>query len=243
MTVPRPHIDDILTSFFARECEGTKGVTRQRTELVERLLRECLEAEGARVLVDRDRIMLAAEHEFQPEGAFARTMHADDLIFVLPLFVQPPWLHSEPLVQRIQLYLTDALTGHIMYGGLADYDQLICQLYDIRNGIDSAKWALNRDRRDRQRVRRHSAAAERAATEQAEYDSRVAARPPEQIACDERYVQLAGVELARMMADPDSMSKVTTTIQRLKFERATAYAENGWSVVCRPRQRRSVVLR
>ena len=162
MTTSQPTIDEILRPFFDRRLEGTTGIKRQRIERVEQLLRTCLEAEGEQILVERDRTILAAERAFQAEGAFARTMRADDLAYVLPIFLEPPWLQPDRLLQRVQLHLADALTGHLVYGRLVTWDDS-CILWEIRGGIDRAKWELNRDRREKQRARRHAANAELAA--------------------------------------------------------------------------------
>jgi hypothetical protein len=158
---PQVTIDSLLTTFFDHQREQCSGVRRSRITLIEKLLRECLEQEGERFLVGRDQVVLAAEREFHAVGAFARTMHADDLIYVLPLFLQDERLQENPLVRRLQLQLTDALTGHIIYGGYALYDDLVCQLYEIRGGIDRAKWVLNTVAREKQREKRLAASLAR----------------------------------------------------------------------------------
>ncbi len=154
---PRLNIDSLLTTFFDHQREQCAGVRRTRITLIEKMLRECLEAEGEQFLSGRDQVVLSAEREFRPEQAFARTMHADDLIWVLPVFLHDEWMPENPLVRRLQLQLIDALTGHIIYGGYALYDDLVCQLYEIRGGIDRAKWVLNTVNREKQRERRLAA--------------------------------------------------------------------------------------
>jgi hypothetical protein len=46
----RPRIDDILTGFFADALEDQTGVARRRILAVEQRLRQCIEAEGDRML-------------------------------------------------------------------------------------------------------------------------------------------------------------------------------------------------
>lgn len=86
--------------------------------------------------------MLAAEREFDPVGAVARVMHADDLIFILSMFVRPPWLPDDPVQRRKQFQLADMLTGHLLGHRLVDRDDMMCPLLDIRSGIDRGKSEL-----------------------------------------------------------------------------------------------------
>ena len=146
MTDTRPTINHILTQFFAAEAEGMKGVRRQRVDRVERALRNCLESEGHRVLIDRDRAVLHAEREFDPDDAFARMMHADDLVFALPLFLEPLWLRADPSDRRIQLALVDKLTGYLLRGRLIDGKELACPLLDIWCAVERARAELRRER-------------------------------------------------------------------------------------------------
>jgi hypothetical protein len=141
MSSNRPHIDEILVAFFDREREGKKGLTLQRIDLVERMLRQFLDAEGNRVLVDDDRILLEAEREFEPDGAFARTMHADDLVFALPIFLDSSDM-LEPLDRRVQLRMADRLVGTILRGRLVNQDELLCPLLEARVAIDNGRAQL-----------------------------------------------------------------------------------------------------
>ena len=146
MTNLRPTINEILERYFSARLEGKKGVTRERIETVERQLRACIEAEAERILVSSDLRLLAAERQFDPAGAVGRVMHADDLVFILSIFVRDPWLPDDPVQRHRQLQLTDALTGHLLGRRLVDRNELICPLLDIRAGID-------RERQERRRVR------------------------------------------------------------------------------------------
>ena len=141
MTSHRPNIDGILVAFFGREREGKKGLTLQRIDLVERLLRQYLDAAGDRILVDDDRILLAAEREFEPDGAFARTMHADDLVFTLPNFLNTV-ASLEPLDRRVQLRMVDRLIGFLLGEGLVDQGELFRPLLEARVAIDNGRAQL-----------------------------------------------------------------------------------------------------
>lgn len=104
--------------------------------------------------------MLEAEREFEAVGAFARTMHAEDLLFVLPLFLTSPWLLPMPLEQRVQLDLAEDLTAWVLHSGLVQREGRECLLMDIRGAVGRARWELNRAKRERQRMRRAAQNAE-----------------------------------------------------------------------------------
>jgi hypothetical protein len=97
-----------------RTCAQTGGRRRQRIEEVERQLRTCVEAEAERIVVTSDLLLLASDREFDPAGAVARVMHADDLVFILSIFVEPGWQSSEPMQRQAQLRMTRLLTNHLL---------------------------------------------------------------------------------------------------------------------------------
>lgn len=96
------------------------------------------------MLVTRDLVVLAAEREFDPVGAVARTMHADDLIYVLPTFLEPPWLQGTDLMRRSQLTLVSHLTAQLLRDGTVNYDEVTCPVHEIRARIDRALGALRK---------------------------------------------------------------------------------------------------
>ena len=118
MNTTRPSIDDILTTFFSEVLELQTGVARKRIEAVERRLRACIEAEGDRMLTAADYDILTAERIFQPDAAIARTMHAENLLWVLTAFLLPPWRVSEPLALRTQLQLIDDQPHRVRRAGV-----------------------------------------------------------------------------------------------------------------------------
>lgn len=147
-------IDQILTPFFEANIASASGIKQHRISEVEVLLRDCLEAEGPRVLTTGDLQIVSAERDFQPEGAFARTMHADDLVFVLAIFTRPPWLAHEPALLRVQLAIAERLTATVLHNGLVDYQEVNCPLLDIDAAISQTLWELNRERRERAQLKR-----------------------------------------------------------------------------------------
>ena len=153
MKTQRPTIDPILRQFFDESIADKTGLARSRIEHVEGRLRECLEAEAERILVSDDKEILAAERQFTPNGAAARTMHADDLIFILMMFVRDPWLPADPVQRATQLRMTEYLTGLLLTERLVDREQLSCQLMDLRAWIDDEKAALQRIRREERQAK------------------------------------------------------------------------------------------
>jgi hypothetical protein len=142
MKTPRLTIHTILDSFFEVLSLSTTGFDRIKLNEIEGMLRTCLELDGERVLVDQDRAIFEAERELDPECAFARTMHADDLVFALALFVEPRWLHPDPRLRKVQLLVTEQLTTQILEDRLVDGTDYICPLLDIETRIDRARAEL-----------------------------------------------------------------------------------------------------
>jgi hypothetical protein len=137
----RPVIDDILAKFFAAELEEEHGAARERIEFVDVTLRHYLEAEGKRVLTPDDLTLLRCEREFDADGAFARTMHADDLILAIAGYlgaVAP----CEPLVLRAQLRTVERLIASVLAQRLVNAEDLVCALLDARAAIDRRRREL-----------------------------------------------------------------------------------------------------
>lgn len=141
-SAPRPHIEAILEPFFGAVIAGRSGIARQRVQTVLSHLRACMETDGHRILVTRDLVLLEAEKQFAPGNAFARTMHADDLVYVLAMFVDRPWLHELPPIRRVQLDVVALLADQLQDRGLIDAEDLICTLLDIKARIRSARREL-----------------------------------------------------------------------------------------------------
>lgn len=143
MTTTTPLIDEILTAFFAPRLELATGIARRRIEQVERRLRACCEAEGERVLVTDDLAIVAVEREFDPVAVITRTMHAPDLVFILTLFAEPPWLFDDRLACRAQLRLSGELATFLVNQRLVNYDDYVCPILDIgasvRNGLEALR--------------------------------------------------------------------------------------------------------
>jgi len=143
----QPTIRSILAEFFDEETAHKRGVIRQRNLAVQTMLGRYLELEGERSLTDPGIAILRAERAFEPNGAFTRTMHADDLLVALRGFLEPPWLAIDPLLRHRQLALLRALLDFLCREMLIDEWGLACFLLETRAQIDRAKRALVEQRR------------------------------------------------------------------------------------------------
>lgn len=144
MTTPRPSIDQILTQFFARQ--PATGVAGRRLQFLDPLLRRYLETEGYRSLTTPLLAELAIEREFEPAGAFARIMNADDLIYTLPGFIEPPWLQENLLLRKPQIDLVAGLAA-LVVGRYLGPEDFACALMEVDATIRRARLQLKLDRR------------------------------------------------------------------------------------------------
>lgn len=145
--IPEATIRSILAEFFDEELFGKRGVIRQRTLAVQTMLRRYLELEGERILPEAQLALLVAEREFDPHGAFARTMHADDLVVALAAFMEPPWLAVDPLLRQRQISVALALLKFIDREMLVVEDGMECFVLETHAAIDRARRGLKEQRR------------------------------------------------------------------------------------------------
>ena len=132
MPAPRPSIDEILTAFFAREQAAASGVRSQRLERVEAALRRCLETDCDRVLDERGLSLLEVERVFEPDGAFARAMRADDLVFALIVFLEDRRLAADVGDRRLQVHIALRIVDFLLERRLVDERDLACPLIELK---------------------------------------------------------------------------------------------------------------
>jgi hypothetical protein len=152
MTAFHPTIDNILDAFFPPLISESRGVLRDRLIRVMTAIDRFLEAEGEGVLAPDDTVVLAAERQFTGAGAFVRTMHAPDLVFALPGFLRPPWLHPDPLMQRVQLTVVQRLVEFVVDQVGLDQTGVAKPLAEIRAVILAARRELNRAHKESRRI-------------------------------------------------------------------------------------------
>lgn len=153
METPRPNADLILTDFFDRKLEHARGIAEERILRVRARLAECIAAEGDALIEAADRRILEAERQFDPDTAFERTMHAEQLLWVLATFLLEEWSLPDPLARRVQLDVVAELTDEIVYTGLVCVGCESHSLFHIRDELAKAREAL-RQRLARNRGRR-----------------------------------------------------------------------------------------
>ncbi len=138
---------EILERFFLLERGRASGRRLQRLELAERDLRSCLDAEADAILTETELALLAAEIQFDPEGATARVTEPDAILHVLPPFLQDPAWHGQDAEdRRLRIRLALPLA------------RLVCRLPELRRAeVNCAFWdveaAVDRGRRDLRRSR------------------------------------------------------------------------------------------
>ncbi|PRY67140.1 hypothetical protein B0I08_10733 [Glaciihabitans tibetensis] len=146
MTTQPITIAHILTHFFAAYLDGKTGVTRRRTDEAIHQLRACIDAEAERILEEDDLRLLAAERQFDEYEAVARVMQADDLVFLLSIFVEPQWQPNDRLQRAAQLQLTEKLLAFILTRRLVDRRELACPILDVQAGISRGRAELRSQR-------------------------------------------------------------------------------------------------
>lgn len=144
MTTLRPSIDHILTQFFARQ--PATGVALTRLRFLDPLLRSYLETEGYRSLTTPLLAQLEIERGVHPAGAFARIMNADDLIYTLPGFIEPPWLQENLLLRKAQIDVVAGLAALVVSRYLGPED-FACAVIEVDATIRRARLQLGLDRR------------------------------------------------------------------------------------------------
>lgn len=137
----RPHIDEILTAFLSAQLKDKTGLRRRRIISADAQLRRCLETDGHRILIDGDRSVLDLEREITPEDAFVRTMHADDLLFALDIYISEPWLLPDRIDRGVQLRFAETLAMQLISWRLIDQWDLSCALLHLQGSIRRAKAA------------------------------------------------------------------------------------------------------
>jgi hypothetical protein len=84
-----PTIAELVEEFFCLYKPTAPCALRKRIDLVRSHLGAQLEVAGARELTSGQLLLLEAERAFNPENAFARTMHAPELYFALSRYLGP----------------------------------------------------------------------------------------------------------------------------------------------------------
>jgi len=119
--VPEPSISDVLVRFLEDRCRGRQPVTIDRYLRIDEHLRTYLEARGQDRICTGNVLLLAAEREFQPLGAFCRIMHADALLAALPEFLGTEWLMPRRLDCKVQISQSSRLVHWLIRNHVVDF--------------------------------------------------------------------------------------------------------------------------
>ncbi|WP_251858093.1 hypothetical protein [Herbiconiux sp. L3-i23] len=104
-----PSIVEILDSWFASRARRVTGRRRERVESVAARLRRCVETESDRVATAGEKVLIAAERQFEPDGAVARALDCSALPEFLLVFVEDAWLPVDVQDRRVQISELSAL--------------------------------------------------------------------------------------------------------------------------------------
>lgn len=140
-------INDILTRHLEAAVAGRAGLRKRRIEAADERLRAFLEEEGHRILTSGDVALLELERQLNPEGAFVRIMHADDLVFALPGFVDLEfgWMPEDRVDRGVQVRFANSLLTFALMHRLVDTSQCSCPILQAQHAISHARTALKKE--------------------------------------------------------------------------------------------------
>ena len=104
-----PTISDLLDDFFVGYQPNAPVGVQARIDIVRNDLEEHLDLEGPRILSASQLAVVDNEKQFDPIGAFARTMHADDLYYALQHYLDPAHAFDDVSLRETQLDVVAAL--------------------------------------------------------------------------------------------------------------------------------------
>lgn len=141
-----PNIADVLDSFFGDVSVTKTECTRARYARAHAaLVRYLGEADLASLLGRETAQIVAAEREFDPTHAFIRVMTAEELIMMLPGFVDGEALPAGRADARTHISLTDRLVAHMIRFRLIDERVFAPQIERAREACAAARENLRHD--------------------------------------------------------------------------------------------------
>jgi hypothetical protein len=135
-----PTIADLLEHFFGSYKPAATGALRHNIDLVRSHLSQHLEVEGPRELTTQQLAILDADRAFDPVSAFARTMHAPELYYVLGGYLGSEFA-MEPVAQRqTQIDVVAALASFLWSRRLISQNTVSeCALIEFDIAIERAR--------------------------------------------------------------------------------------------------------
>lgn len=119
-----PTISDLLDDFFVSFQPNASVSVQNRIDSVRNDLEQHLDREGPGILTTGQLAILETEKQFDPVGAFARTMHADDLYYALEHYLDPAHAFEESALRETQLDVVAALAERLWRRRLVSADNV-----------------------------------------------------------------------------------------------------------------------
>ena len=136
-------ISELLDIYFGERCATAGTTVRGRLLRVRRHLETFLDEQAWRGLTEGDRELLRAEKELDPVGAFARLMHAEDLICAFYWWVQPEFRMTFDLDAKEQVRIASQMIDWMHRRGYVRYwRDMSCIILDVRHQVQLARNAL-----------------------------------------------------------------------------------------------------
>lgn len=139
---PQPNIDAILQMFSTSGALPRHPALAPRLTAIRTRLLAYLATDAQRVLVPDERVVLTAERQFRPEGAFARVFGAEVLVAALPGFLGAGWLPRQGYDARLQIRFAETLCEWIVARRLVDRSDTSCLIYEVRDAARDARASL-----------------------------------------------------------------------------------------------------
>jgi hypothetical protein len=134
-----PSAGELLHQFLVQSSACKQEATAERYLLVHAKLHRYLEETGNLVLETQQLPYFRREQRKDPSDAFCRSFYAEEVIYALPGFLEPPWLNSNPADRRIQISQTARLTEWLCRSGYVDRFLHSCALLHLEGAIRRAR--------------------------------------------------------------------------------------------------------
>ncbi len=140
-----PNISAVLETFFFDAEAGKSAATRARYVRTQAALARYIETvDVADCFGDDVAQLVAAEREFDSSGAFLRIMTAEELVVLLPGFVEDERLPACRADARTQVSMTDRLVAFLIRFRLIDGSRFSRAVLDTQVACATARDRLRR---------------------------------------------------------------------------------------------------
>lgn len=137
-----PSIDQLLTLFGHDGVMARHPATLRRFAATRTRLLAYLATDAQHALSPNGLVLLNAERQFAPDGAFARVFGADVLVSALPGFLQPSWLPRSVYDARAQIRFVELLCDWVVARRYVDAGALSCLVYGVADAARAARTFL-----------------------------------------------------------------------------------------------------